>query len=89
MNPLPLKNNEKIFMNVVCCNCVTALFCICLTLFLIIKALITTAADIFLYTSSFFSEKIRPDILCESSARQRIHMKLQALFSAKNKSKKN
>ena len=31
---------------------------------------------------------IRLDISCESSARQRIHMKLQALFSLKNKSKK-
>ena len=33
-----------------------------------------------LYTfSNFFSEKIRLDISCESSAR--IHMKLQVLFS--------
>ena len=36
----------------------------------------------------FFSEKLRLDISCESSARQRIHMKHQALFSLKNKSKK-
>ena len=28
-----------------------------------------------------FTEKISPDISCESSARQRIHMKHQALFS--------
>ena len=37
--------------------------------------------------SVFFSEKIRLDISCESFARQRIHIKLQALFSMKNKSK--
>ena len=41
---------------------------------------------IFINTFFFFSEKIRLDNLCESSARQRIHMKLQALFF-KNKSK--
>ena len=35
-----------------------------------------------------FSEKIRLDVLSESSAKQRIHMKLQILFSSKNKSKK-
>ena len=35
-----------------------------------------------------FSEKIRLDISCESSARQRIHMKHQVLFSSKDKSKK-
>ena len=33
-------------------------------------------------------EKIRPVILCDSSARQRIHMKHQALFSLTDKSKK-
>ena len=41
--------------------------------------------------SSFFpcfSEKIRHDILCESSARQRIHMKHHDLFSSKDDSKK-
>ena len=32
-------------------------------------------------------EKIRLDISCEPSARQRIHMKNQALFSSKNKGK--
>ena len=36
----------------------------------------------------FFSEKIRCDVSSESSARQRIHMKNQALFSSKDKSKK-
>ena len=33
-------------------------------------------------------EKIRLDVSSESSARQRIHMKNQALFSLKDKSKK-
>ena len=56
--------------------------------FLTLKATITTAADdIHLYIFFFFfSEKIRLDNSCESSARQRIHMDLQALFSSKNKS---
>ena len=36
----------------------------------------------------FFSEKIRINISCESSARQKIHMRHQALFSSKDKSKK-
>ena len=63
--------------------------------FLTLKAPITTAADdthkyffgffLFLF---FFSEKIRLDISCESSARQRIHRKLQALFFSKIKVKK-
>ena len=35
-----------------------------------------------------FSEKIRLDVLSESSAKQRINMKNQALFSSKDKSKK-
>ena len=35
-----------------------------------------------------FSEKIRFDVSIESSARQRIHMKNQALFSSEDKSKK-
>ena len=39
-------------------------------------------------TFSFFLRKIRLDISCESSARQRIQMKHQALFSSKNKRKK-
>ena len=49
---------------------------------------ITTAADdvhkIFFIV---FLEKIRLDVSSESSARQRIHMKNQALFSSKDKSK--
>ena len=45
----------------------------------------TTFINIF---SLFFSEKIRLDVSSESSARQRIHMKNQALFSSKEKSKK-
>ena len=53
------------------------------------KAPITTAADnIHKYFLIFFSEKIRLDVSSESSARQRIHMKNQALFSSKDKSKK-
>ena len=36
----------------------------------------------------FFVEKIRLDVSSESSAKQRIHMKNQALFSSKDKSKK-
>ena len=56
---------------------------------LTLKALITTAADdIYKYFFIFFSEKIRLDISCESSAIQRIHMKHQALFPQKDKSKK-
>ena len=35
-----------------------------------------------------FSEKIRLDVSSESSARQRIHLKHQALFSSRDKSKK-
>ena len=58
--------------------------------FLTFKAPITTAADDSLeYSFLCFSEKIRLDISSESSARQRIHMKHQALFSAKDKIKKN
>ena len=53
-----------------------------------LKAPITTAADdIHKYFFHCFSEKIRLDISCESSARQRIHMKYQALLSSKDKSK--
>ena len=40
------------------------------------------------YFFHHFSEKIRLDVSSESSARQRIHMKYQALFSSKDKSKK-
>ena len=35
-----------------------------------------------------FSEKIRLDVSCESSARQRILMKNQAIFSSKDKKSK-
>ena len=46
---------------------------------LTLKAPTTTAADdIHQYFFIFFSEKIRLDISCESSARQKIHMKFQA-----------
>ena len=44
----------------------------------------TTFINIFLC----FSEKIRLDVSSESSARQRIHMKHQAIFSSKDKCKK-
>ena len=58
-------------------------------MFLTLKALITTAADdIHKYFFYCFSEKIRLDVSSESSARQRIHMKNQALFSLKDKTKK-
>ena len=51
---------------------------------------ITTAADdIHQYFFIVLSEKIRLDVLSESCARQRIHMKNQALISSKNKSKKS
>ena len=50
---------------------------------------ITTAAeDIHKYFFIVFQRKIRLDVYSESSARQRIHMKNQALFSPKDKSKK-
>ena len=56
---------------------------------LTLKAPVTTAADdIHKYFSLFFSEKIRLDVSSESSARQRIHLKHQALFPSKDKSKK-
>ena len=45
----------------------------------------TTISNIF----HCFSEKISLDVSSESSAWQRIHMKHQALFSSKDKSKKN
>ena len=57
---------------------------------LTLKAPIMTAADdihIYIYFHCF-SVKIRLDVSSESSARQRIHMKNQALFSSKDKSKK-
>ena len=55
-----------------------------------LKAPIMTAADdihkIFFHC---FSEKIRLDVSSESSARQRIHMKNQALISLKDKTNKS
>ena len=48
---------------------------------------ITTAAEDIHKYFSLFSEKIRVDVSSESSARQRIHMKSQALFSSKDNSK--
>ena len=55
---------------------------------LTLEAPITTAADdIHKYFLNIFSDKIRLDALSESSARQRIHMKNQALFSSKGISK--
>ena len=59
-------------------------FCYSVTL----KAPIMTAADnIHKYVFFVYSEKIRLDVSSESSARQRIHMNNQALFSSKDKSK--
>ena len=55
---------------------------------LTLKAPITTAADDIHIYLLLFSEKIILDVSSESSARQRIHMKNQALFSLKDKSKK-
>ena len=56
---------------------------------LALKAPITTAADdIHKYIFIVFQKKIRLDSSSESSARQRIHMKNQALFSSKYRSKK-
>ena len=56
---------------------------------LTLKAPITTAADnIHKYFFIVFSEKIRLYVSSKSSARQRIHLKNQALFSSKDKSKK-
>ena len=56
---------------------------------LTLKAPITTAADdIHKYLFIVFSEKIRLDVSSESSARQRVHLKHQALFYLKDKSKK-
>ena len=65
----------------------------CFVLFcsLTLKTPVTTAADdihVFSLFFGFFSEKIRPNVSSESSVRQRIHMKNQALFSLKDKSKK-
>ena len=60
-----------------------------LDVLLTLKAPFRTAADnIHKYFFIFFLEKIRLDVSSESSARQRIHMKNEALFSLKDKSKK-
>ena len=48
----------------------------------------TAADDIHKYFFIVFTEKIRLDVSSESSARQRIHLKHQALFSSKGTSKK-
>ena len=49
----------------------------------------TAADDIrYYFFIVFFSEKIRLDFSCETSARQRIHMKHQALLSSTDKGKK-
>ena len=57
--------------------------------FLTLKVPITTAADdTYKYFFNCFSEKIRLDVSSESSARQRIHLKNQALLFSKDKSKK-
>ena len=53
-----------------------------------LKAPVTTAADDIHKYFHCFSEKIKLDVSSESSARQRIHVKNQALFSSKDKSKK-
>ena len=54
-----------------------------------LKAPITTAADdIHKYLFIFVFQRKQDDISCESSARQRIHLKHQALFSSEDKSKK-
>ena len=51
-----------------------------------LKAPVATLADdsleYFFILIFFFFEKMRLDILCESSVRQRIHIKHQALFSS-------
>ena len=54
---------------------------------LTLKAPIMTAADDIINIFHCFSEKIRLDVSSESSARQRIHLKNQALFASKDKSK--
>ena len=48
----------------------------------------TAADNIHKYFFHCFLEKIRLDVSSESSARQRIHMKNQALFSSIDESKK-
>ena len=69
------------------CYCIFTLLCNELYL-LTLKVPITTAADIILiYLLIVFRRKL--DIIsCESSARQRIHLKHHASFSSTDKSKK-
>ena len=56
---------------------------------LTLKEPITTAAyNIHKYFFIVFQRKIRVDVSSESSAKQRIHMKNQALFSSKDECKK-
>ena len=50
---------------------------------LTLKAPTTTAADDIHKYFALFSEKMRLDVSSESSARQRIHLKHQALFFSK------
>ena len=57
-------------------------------LLLTLKAAIKIVADDIqknFFIVVFFPEKIRIDISCESSARQRIHIKHQTLFLSKDK----
>ena len=56
--------------------------------YLLRAPIMTAADDIHKYCFHCFSEKIKLDVSSESSARQRIHTKNQALFSSKDKSKK-
>ena len=58
-----------------------------LTLLTFKVPIMTAADDIRQYFFHCFSEKIRLDVSSESSAWQRIHMKNQALFSLKDRSK--
>ena len=52
--------------------------------FLTLKAPITTTADDTFVFYFYVLKKIKLDVSCESSARQRINMKYQVLFSLKN-----
>ena len=60
----------------------------CLFTSRMLKAQIMTAADNIHKYFHCFSEKIRLDISCESSARQRIHIKHQGFFLLKHENKK-
>ena len=52
-----------------------------------LKCLTKIVADDTLFFYFYLSKEIRLDVSCESSARQRIHMKYQVLFSLKNNEK--